>query len=102
MDNNRPQFNNPKVEAFCEGYWSVYYPQANDLVEATNRVFVNNLKHNLEEMKENLLEEFSKVLCAQRTTQKEATGESHFSLVYGTKDGLPTLTFIVAEDVEEN
>ena len=49
-----------------------------------------------------------KVLWAQRTTKKRATDESPFALVFGTeavlptKAGLPTLTTMVAENLEEN
>ena len=54
------------------------------------------------------MEEFSKVLCAQRTMKKRATYESLFAVVFGTKvmlpaeAGLPTLTTLVAENVEQN
>ena len=49
-----------------------------------------------------------KVLWAQRTTKKRATDESPFALVFGTEAvlpteaGLPTLTTLVAENIEEN
>ena len=104
------------MEEFCEGYGVRlnlsldYYPQENGMAEAMNKVIVNNLKQNLEEKreKENWLDELPKVLWAQRTTRKGATGESPFSLVYEievvipTYARLPTLMTLIAENVEEN
>ena len=113
MDNGT-QFNNPRVAEFCEqhgiriNFSPVYYPQANGMAEATNRVLVNNLKRRLEKEKGGWLEELPKVLWAQRTTRKEATGETPFSLVYGseavlpTEAGLPTAKTLVAEHEKRN
>ena len=113
MDNGT-QFNNLKIEGFCEmyeikaNYSPVYHPQANRMAEATNKAIVGNMRRNLEDKKWAWLEELSKVLWAQRTTKKRATNESPFALVFGTKAvlateaGLPTLTTIVAENLEEN
>ena len=59
MMDNDTQFNNPKVEEFCEGYgvrlnfFPIYYPQENGMEEETNRVIVNNLKKHLDDKKEN-------------------------------------------------
>ena len=113
MDNGT-QFNNLKVEGFCEmygirvNYSPVYHPQANGMAEATNKAVVGNMRRNLEDKKGAWLEELPKVLWAQRTTKKRVTDESPFALVFGTEAilpteaGLPTLTTLFAENVEEN
>ena len=113
MDNGT-QFNNLKVEGFCEiygiriNYSPVYHPQANGMAEAMNKMIIENMWRNLEDKKGAWLEELPKVLWAQRTTKKRATDESPFTLVFGmeavlpTEARLPTLTTMVAENVEEN
>ena len=69
MDNGT-QFNNLKVEGFCEmygisvNYSSVYHSQANGMAEATNKVIVDNMRRNLEDKKGAWLEELPKVLWA--------------------------------------
>ena len=69
MDNGM-QFNNLKIEGFCEiygikvNYSSVYHPQANGMVEATNKEVVGNMWRNLEDIKGAWLEELPKVLWA--------------------------------------
>ena len=78
------------------------------MAEATNKATVGNMQRNLEDKKGAWLEELPKVLWAQRTTKKKATDESPFALVCGmevvlpTEVGLPTLTIMIAENVEEN
>lgn len=113
MDNGT-QFNNLKIEGFCEiyeikvNYSSVYHPQANGMAEATNKAIVRNMRRNLEDKKGAWLEELSKVLWAHRTTKKRAMDESPFALIFGmetvlpTKIGLPILTTLVVENIKEN
>ena len=113
MDNGI-QFNNAKVQSFREMYGikinfsPVYHLQDNGMVEVTNKLIVGNLQRNLEEKRRAWLEELSKVLRAQWTTNNRATEETHFALVYGTKAilpteaGLSTITTLVEENVEEN
>ena len=89
-------------------YSPVYHPQANRMVEATNKAIVGNMRRNLEDKKRAWLEKLPKVLWAQMTTKKRATDESPFALVFGTEvllpteAGLPILTTMIAENVEEN
>ena len=111
---NETQFNDLKVEGFCEmygvkvNYSPVYHPLAKGMAEATNKAIVGNIRRNLEDKKGAWLEELPKVLWAQRTTKKRATDESPFALVFGieavlpTEAGLLTLTTFVAENIEEN
>ncbi|KAL5573453.1 hypothetical protein UlMin_023050 [Ulmus minor] len=81
MDNGT-QFNNLKIECFCEmygitmNYSPVYHPQANRMAEATNKAIVGNIRRNLEDKKGVWLKELPKVLWAQKTTKRRATDES--------------------------
>ena len=73
-----------------------------------NKAIVGNMRRNLEDKKGAWLEELPKVLWAQRATKKRVTYESPFALVFGmeavlsVEARLPTLTIMVAEDLEEN
>ncbi|XP_075112115.1 uncharacterized protein LOC142182093 [Nicotiana tabacum] len=66
-----------------------YHPVGNGQVELTNKVIINNLKKRLEESKGNWPELLPSVLWAYRTTAKTSTGETPFSLVYGTEALIP-------------
>ncbi|XP_075074411.1 uncharacterized protein LOC142162012 [Nicotiana tabacum] len=66
-----------------------YHPVGNGQAESTNKFIINNLKKRLEESKENWLEVLPGVLWAYRTTTKTSTGETPFSLVYGTEALIP-------------
>ncbi|XP_075091860.1 uncharacterized protein LOC142172010 [Nicotiana tabacum] len=68
---------------------SPYHPVANGQVESTNKIIINNLKKRLEKSKGNWPEELPGVLWAYRTTTKTATGETLFSLVYGSEALIP-------------
>ena len=66
------------------------HPQANGQAESSNNIIVNNLKKKLGEKKGKQAEELPFVLWADRTTSKNATGQTPFSLVFGTEAMLPT------------
>ncbi|GJV82399.1 reverse transcriptase domain-containing protein [Tanacetum coccineum] len=76
---------------------SVKHPQTNGLVERANRSLGEGIKARLERHKGRWVEELSHVLWAHRTTIKVSTGDTPFSLVYGTeavipaKIGMPTI-----------
>nr|XP_009781101.1 PREDICTED: uncharacterized protein LOC104230061 [Nicotiana sylvestris] len=107
---NRPQFIGSKVTKFLEGLKikriksSLYHPSANGQAESTNKVIIQNLKKKLEADKCKWPEELPCVLWAYQTTAKLSTGETPFSLVYGTKAlipikvGEPTLWFSRANE----
>ena len=59
------------------------HPKANSQVEAANKTVKFNLKKKLERLKGTWVDELRMVLWANRTTPKEATGETPFSLVLG-------------------
>ena len=65
------------------------HPQANGQVEAANKTIKDNLKKKLEQLKGAWVDELPMVLWAHRTTPKEATGETLFSLVFGTEAVIP-------------
>ncbi|KAL0443888.1 UNVERIFIED_CONTAM: hypothetical protein Slati_2111500 [Sesamum latifolium] len=58
-------------------------------VEVTNRILIQGIKRRLERVGENWAEELTSVLWAYRTTPRGSTGESPFSLVYGTEAIIP-------------
>ncbi|KAL0444489.1 UNVERIFIED_CONTAM: hypothetical protein Slati_2171600 [Sesamum latifolium] len=63
--------------------------QANGQVEVTNRILVQGIKRRLERVGGNWAEELTSVLWAYRTTPRGSTGETPFSLVYGTEAIIP-------------
>ncbi|KAL0367029.1 UNVERIFIED_CONTAM: hypothetical protein Sradi_3593000 [Sesamum radiatum] len=93
-DNSR-QFQGRKIQEWCQGmrikqrFTTVAHPQANGQVEVTNRILVQGIKRRLERVEGNWAEELTSVLWAYRTTPRGSTGESPFSLVYGTKAIIP-------------
>ncbi|KAJ8510848.1 hypothetical protein OPV22_001282 [Ensete ventricosum] len=89
------QFNNAKFKAFCQSYRiqlkfsSVAHPQANGLAEVTNRVILEGLKKRVSNATTSWVDELPSVLWALRTTPKTPTGESPYSLAFGTEAVLP-------------
>ncbi|KAL0409686.1 UNVERIFIED_CONTAM: hypothetical protein Sradi_1903000 [Sesamum radiatum] len=89
-DNNR-QFQRRKIQEWCQGmcikqrFTTAAHPQANGQVEVTNRILVQGIKRRLERVGGSWVEELTSVLWAYRTTPRGHTGESPFSLVYGTE-----------------
>nr|XP_016503336.1 PREDICTED: uncharacterized protein LOC107821417 [Nicotiana tabacum] len=83
---------------------SPYYPVANGQAESTNKIIINNLKKRLEKSKGNWPEELPGVLWAYRTTTKTTTGETPFSLLYGSEAlipveiGEPSMRFTLATE----
>ena len=65
------------------------HPQINGLVEATNKTIRKLLKKKLQQKKGKWVEELPNVLWAYRTTKRTATGETPYSLAFGTEAVLP-------------
>ncbi|XP_074377967.1 uncharacterized protein LOC141719484 [Apium graveolens] len=65
-------------------------PQANGQAESSNKIIINNLKKRLTSCKGKWAEELPWVLWLDRTTLKTSTGQTPYSLVYGTEVVLPT------------
>ncbi|KAL0440564.1 UNVERIFIED_CONTAM: hypothetical protein Slati_2539400 [Sesamum latifolium] len=88
-DNGR-QFQGRKIQDWCTGlhikhrFTSVSHPQANGQVEVTNRILVQGIKKRLDRAGGTWVEELTSVLWSYRTTPRGSTGESPFTLVYGT------------------
>ncbi|KAK6151566.1 hypothetical protein DH2020_014201 [Rehmannia glutinosa] len=91
VSDNGTQFQGTKIRKWCEEmkvrqhFTSVAHPQANGQVEVTNRAIVRGIKARLYVARGGWVDELQYVLWTYRTTPKEATGETHFSLVYGVK-----------------
>ncbi|XP_070041211.1 uncharacterized protein [Nicotiana tomentosiformis] len=111
---NRSQFIRSKVTKFLEGLRikkitsSSYHPTANGKAKTTNKVIIQNLKKKLEDAKGKWLYELSGALWAYRTMAKSSTGETPFSLMYGSEAlipvevGEPTLRFSRANEEANN
>ncbi|XP_073309952.1 uncharacterized protein [Primulina huaijiensis] len=72
-----------------QSFTYVAYPQANDQTEVVNRIIVQGLKTRLQGKGKDWVEELPSVLWAYRTTPREPTQETPFSLVYGSEAVLP-------------
>ncbi|KAD2393140.1 hypothetical protein E3N88_40117 [Mikania micrantha] len=93
---NGSQFIGKRTTNFCEA-WGIkmitstpVHPQANGQAESNNKIIINNLKKKLGSKKGKWAEELPFVLWADRTTTKNATGQTPFSLVFGFEAVLPT------------
>ncbi|KAJ0942260.1 putative integrase, catalytic core, ribonuclease H domain, ribonuclease H-like superfamily [Helianthus annuus] len=93
---NGSQFIGRKTTNFCDS-WGIkmitstpVHPQANGQAESSNKIIINNLKKKLGSKKGKWAEELPYVLWADRTTPKNATGQTPFSLVFGAESVIPT------------
>ena len=68
------------------------YPQGNGQAEAVNKVIVSGLKKRLDDVKGKWVEELPHVLWTYKTTPRRSTGETPFSLTYGTEALIPLET----------
>ena len=96
-DNGR-QFDNAKFKEFCALFHighkltSVAHPQSNGEAEVTNRTILHGLKTRLNDAKGFWADELNSILWAYRTTPRVPTGETPFSLSYGTEVVIPVET----------
>ncbi|CAL9019626.1 unnamed protein product [Prunus brigantina] len=65
------------------------YPQGNGQAEASNKVILDCLKKRLEGAEGKWVDDLPGVLWAYRTTKRRSTGETPFSLAYGTEAIIP-------------
>ena len=95
VTDNGTQFSSEQFQRFCtdlgikKSFSAVDHPQANGQVEAINKIIKQNLKTKLEARKGAWVDELQKVLWAYRTTARNTTGETPFSLVYGSEAMIP-------------
>ncbi|KAL5794733.1 hypothetical protein ACOSP7_003327 [Xanthoceras sorbifolium] len=91
VTDNGTQFESQRFKTFYEdlaitkSLSAVVQPQANEHVEAVNKIIKHTLKAKLERKKEAYADELPKVLWSYRTTTRSTTRETLFSMVYGTK-----------------
>ncbi|KAI5311349.1 hypothetical protein L3X38_000014 [Prunus dulcis] len=65
------------------------YPQGNGQAEASNKILLDCLKKRLEGAEAKWVDELPGVLWAYRTTKRRSTGETPFSLAFGTEAIIP-------------
>ncbi|XP_008238721.1 PREDICTED: uncharacterized protein LOC103337339 [Prunus mume] len=93
-DNDR-QFDNVKCKQFCSNlkihlcFASPAHPQSNGQVEAVNKIIKKTLKTKLDKAKGCWPELLLEVLWSYRTTFRTSTGETPFSLSFGTEAMAP-------------
>nr|XP_018681665.1 PREDICTED: uncharacterized protein LOC108952829 [Musa acuminata subsp. malaccensis] len=95
ITDNGPQFAGTRFQEFCASHGiqlrfsSVAHPQTNGLAEVTNRSILDGLKRRVSAARSTWTDELPSVLWSLRTTPKTATGESPYSLTFGTEAVLP-------------
>ena len=95
ITDNGTQFTSSRVTNFCAGFRirnnfaSVSHPQTNGLAEVTNRTILEGLSRKIEEHKTEWADLLDDILWAYRTTPREATQETPFSLVFGMEAVTP-------------
>ncbi|XP_071741143.1 uncharacterized protein [Rutidosis leptorrhynchoides] len=75
--------------SFGKTLCAVAHPQANEQCELTNRDIIRGIKARLGLYGNEWVDELPSVLWAHYTTHKNNTGETPFSLVYGTEAVIP-------------
>ena len=94
MDNGR-NFKGKEIKAFCkkfhiiQSFSSVYYPQGNGQVEATNKTIKIILSKNWDRYKRDWHEQLPYSLWEYRIRIRTTTKEKSFSLVYGDEVEVP-------------
>ena len=92
---NGKQFDSGPTKRYCEQFGiktqftTVARPQSNGKAEATNKVILRGVKTQLEGAKGSWIDELPRILWSTRTTVKEATSHTPFTLVYGSEAVLP-------------
>ncbi len=106
VTDNGKQFDNAKFKDFCSKLGishlssSPAHPQANGQVEAVNKIIKRGIKLRLDSKKGRWAEELPEVLWSYRTTQRESTGETPFSLAFGSEAVVPVEIGMPSDRVE--
>ncbi|XP_022143561.1 uncharacterized protein LOC111013429 [Momordica charantia] len=104
---NGKQFDNAKFKDFCRKLGITHlssspaHPKANGQVEAVNKIIKRGLKLRLDSRKGRWAEELPEVLWSYRTTLRESTGETPFSLAFGSEAMVPVEIGIPTDRVEQ-
>ena len=81
---------------YCEliknRYSTSAYPQGNGQAEAANKVIINGLKNRQDVAKGKWVDELPHMLWTYRTTPRRSTGETPFSMTYGSEAVIPLET----------
>ena len=95
VTDNGPQFISFAFQDFC-AEWNIKltfatprHSQSNGQAESTNKTIVNTLRKRLENAKGKWADELPGVLWSYRTTSKNSTGATPFSLAFGTEAVIP-------------
>ena len=95
ISDNGLQFESKVFRRYCfelgirNRYSTPAYPQGNEQAEAINKVIVNGLKKRLDVAKGKWVDELPHVLWTYRTTPRRSTGETPFSMTYGSEVVIP-------------
>ncbi|KAK3015328.1 hypothetical protein RJ639_007271 [Escallonia herrerae] len=112
VTDNGKQFDNPTFLTFCTNlaieqcFTSVAHPQTNGQTKVTNRTLLQGIKKKLDGAKGLWVEELPKILWAYNTTTRNPTGETPFSLSFGTEAlipvevGLPSLQLTAYDSIQ--
>ncbi|CAL2241653.1 unnamed protein product [Prunus armeniaca] len=76
------------------------YPQGNGQAEASNKIVLDCLKKRLEGAEGKWVNELPGVLWAYYTTKRRSTGETPFSLAYGTEAIIPPHITVPSMSIE--
>jgi hypothetical protein len=107
VTDNGTQFDGKSFRSWCAElgiqncYSTPVYPKSNGQVEATNKTLLGTLKKKLDQRKGLWVEYVLEVLWSYRTTPRTPTGDTPFSLTYGTEAVIPveigSLSYRVAQ-----
>jgi hypothetical protein len=95
VTDNGDQFDRKPFRSWCaelgirNHYSTLTYPKSNGQVEATNKTLLGTLKKKLDRWKGLWVEYVPEVSWSYRTTARTPTGETLFSLAYGTEAVIP-------------
>ncbi|XP_023729626.1 uncharacterized protein LOC111877337 [Lactuca sativa] len=110
ISDKNTQFEGSPFKEWCEDkkihrrFTSVAHPQANGHTKISQKTIVKGLKKWLLKSKSVWVDELLTVLWSYRTTTRSSTGETPFSLTYGTEVVLPleiVVGYLRTESFEE-
>lgn len=91
ISDNRLQFDSKAFRRYCgelgirNRYSALAYPQGSGQAKVVNQVIINGLKKRLDEVNGKWVDELPHILWAYRTMPRKSTGETLFSMTYGSE-----------------